>query len=173
MKRWFLVIILALPLLAACGKADGPLQDAVLHYNTLLADGYRRMNMNQLPQAATGERAAKDYYHMAALGEGRVKMDSFLRSIDFNTIKQVADNKALVTTKENWEYKYINIDSGRGGNTLTIHYTARYQLVKQENNWLVAEITILDTDRASDAAELPFFKRPANIPQGSAPQAHP
>jgi len=175
MKKHLILLLSLLSLITGCGqKIDqqppNALHEAIETYNGLLADGYRRLDMNHLVQAATGERALKAYYHMAALGEGGVKMDSALRHLEFAGTKQLAPDKAEVTTKERWEYKYINIENGNTSPLLTVNYTSRYRLVKEKEKWLVAEITILFTDRADDADELAFFKRPAHVPQGSAPK---
>ncbi|MFH1020807.1 MAG: hypothetical protein V1782_09415 [Pseudomonadota bacterium] len=175
MKKHLVVLVSLLSLITGCEQKIGKQPQNALHetvetYNGLLADGYRRMDMNHLTHAATGERAAKAYYHMAALGEGRVKMDSALRNLEFLATKELAPGKAEVTTKERWEYKYIDIKNGKASPRLSVNYTARYRLLKEKEKWLVAEITILYTDRPSDADELAFFKRPAHVPQGSTPE---
>jgi len=88
MKKWVVALLVTL-LIAGCGKTKAPkadpeaLKTTVIHYNALLAEGYRTLNMNPLAQVATKERAQKAYYHMAALGEERKKMESDLRNLDF------------------------------------------------------------------------------------------
>jgi hypothetical protein len=102
----------------------------------------------------------KVYYHMAALGEGGVRMDAFLRNIEFDTYKKNDRGKSEVTTRETWIYKYMNIESGETGRESIINYQTRYFLVKQEGKWLVADLLILSTDKEDDSGMLPFLKRP-------------
>ncbi len=173
MKRYAGVLLFLLLLLVGHDTKFGTPapeepREAIRNYNGLLADGYRRLNMNHLVHAATGDRARKAYYHMAALGEGGVKMDSTLRSLEFIATKQLAPDQAEITCQEQWGYAYINLDNGHTSPRLTVNYTARYRMVKERGKWLVADITILNTDRTSDADELSIFKRPDDRPQGSA-----
>jgi len=177
MKKHLVVLVSLLSFMAGCGQETDKQPPNVLHetietYNGLLADGYRRLNMNHLVHAATGERAIKAYYHMAALGEGGVRMDSVLRDLEFVTTKQPGPDEAEVTTREQWEYRYVNIANGNASPLLTVNYTARYRLVRDKEKWLVAQIAILYTDRPSDAGELVFFERPPHVPQGSAQEGN-
>ncbi|MDH5525115.1 MAG: hypothetical protein OEY01_14150 [Desulfobulbaceae bacterium] len=146
-----------------------PLYGAIITYNGLLADGYRRQDMNHMIHAATPQRALKAYYHMAALGEGGVKMDSVLKKIEFTEQRDLGENKAQVTSREVWEYRYISIVNGDQSPWRTINYTVRYTMEKDGAKWLVANATILYSDRDSDAGDLDFFNRPADVPQGSVP----
>jgi hypothetical protein len=174
MKKYFLILLLSLLCFAGCSQEKkqekkNPLHETIVIYNGLLADGYRRQDMNHLIQAATPQRALKAYYHMAAIGEGGVKMDSVLKKIEFTGHKELAADKAQILTKEVWDYRYISNVTGDKSPLRTINYTVRYTLEKNEAKWLVANATILYGDRKSDAADLDFFKRPQEILQGSVP----
>ena len=175
MKYYLSIIGCLFLLVAGCGQKAGEVppkenfKETIRIYNGLLADGYRRQNMNHLIHAATEKKATKAYYHMAALGEGGVKMDSNLRELEVIGNKHLADNKAEVTCKERWEYRYINIYNGTSSPLLTANYTTRYRLVKEKEKWLVSSVTILYSDRAKDADVLSFLQRPPKVPQGSVP----
>ena len=120
-------------------------KDTVLLYDALLADGYRAQNMNALAQVATEQRAQKAYYHMAALGEGSVKMDSNLNKIIFTDIKIISPDNAEAATEEEWDYKYINYKSGLQVYDNSVAYVLRYHLIKISAKWLVDDITVVSS----------------------------
>lgn len=115
------------------------IKDTIKLYNALLADGYRNHNMNPLVQVATEQRATKAYYHMAALGEAGVKMDSFLKEIKFVTVQIVEPANAAVETEEIWDYAYIDIDSKKQVYDNSVTYKMSYKLIKQNEKWIVEE----------------------------------
>lgn len=173
--RLALLALLSLILPFRGQAADQPpaeLRETIRIYNGLLADGYRRQDMNHLRHAATAERAAQAYYHMAALGEGGVKMDSTLRDLAVVDSKQPSPDTAEVTCRERWEYRYLNLATGNASPLLTVNYTSRYRLRRTNEQWQVADLTVLATDRESDAEELSFFNRPADLPPSQSPQGY-
>ena len=175
MKKYLLILMLLPFVLASCSQekkqeVKNPLHEIIIIYNGLLADGYRRQDLNHMVQAATSRRALKAFYHMAALGEGGVKMDSLLKNIEFTGSKELATGKAQVTTRETWDYRYVSNVTGEKSPLRTINYVVRYTLEKKEERWLVADATILSGDRKSDAGDLDFFNRPPDIPMGSVPR---
>jgi len=159
--------------LASCKPPENnlqqELQETINTYNGLLADGYRRMDMNHLIQVATPQRARAAYHHMSSLGEGGVKMNSTQLTSDCSQAKQTSPDKAETICKEQWKYQYQAIENNNSTPPISIKYTVRYTLAKKKNKWLVANLAILYSDRNSDADQLSFLKRPANIPIGSAP----
>lgn len=136
-----LYLCLILVLLAGCNQEKGRIKDTVIKYNTLLADGYKNLNMTPLLQVATEEQSLKAYYHMAALGEARIKMDAKLRSINFLDIKSLSQ-KSEVRTEEMWDYTHINIDTGQSVFHRTISYRIRYLLIKRSERWFVSDVTV-------------------------------
>ncbi len=121
------------------------IRNTIVLYNALLAKGYRTQDMTVLSEAATEERALKAYYHMAALGEGKVRMDSKLLNIVFNDLQMLSDVKANVDTSEKWDYQYINFDTQSREYENTVDYKLKYSLVKQSGKWFVDDIQILET----------------------------
>ena len=159
MKRFSLVIIAVL-LLAGCSqnKNEGEVKEVVGKYTALLAEGYRNLNMNPLSQVATEERATKAYHHMAALGEARTKMDAQLKEIKFLNVKFVQGDKAEVKTEENWDYTYINIDSGKPEFDNSVAYALTYFLTKKSGKWLVADVTVEKAEEKKSSENI--FNRP-------------
>ncbi len=145
-KRRFLVVLLIL--FSGCNKEKAPsidsaiLKHVIVQYNRLLAEGYRTLNMNTLVQVATEERATKAYYHMAALGEERKRMDSTQTKIDFLDIRSISPEQAEVKTREEWSYKHVNIDSLEVEYQDSILYEMKYTLVRKNDQWFVSDITV-------------------------------
>ena len=127
------------------------MHDVVVEYNGALARGFERMNMNELNRTATDEQAQREFYLMAALGEGRVRMFSTLVDIEFGEVTFPADGQASVTTTETWDYVHESLDtsetvrSERG-----VVYNLRYDLVLQDGRWLVDRVTSLDEPPSSE-----------------------
>jgi len=71
------------------------------------------MNMNELVQVATIEHATKVYNHMAAIGEANIKMNSQLKKIDFIDLKFPKKNKAVVSTREVWDFVHTDINTNK------------------------------------------------------------
>ncbi len=147
MKK-LLIIYVTLSLFSACDKGNDMseeeviLKHVVIQYNTLLADGYRNLNMSQLTKFATRERAQKAYYHMAALGEGRQKMDAKLNNISFSSVTIMLPDTSEVKTIEEWDYTHINIDTNEVVLSKSEIYENTYVLTKDKDTWLVKEITV-------------------------------
>jgi hypothetical protein len=151
MRRLIYILCCAILLFASCevyekkedtAKEERLIKDTVVLYNSLLADGYRKLSMTALVQAATEERATKAYYHMAALGEARVKMDAKIRDFKFLELKLPSQYTAEVMTEEIWDYSYVNVDTGEQVYDNKITYKNRYALTKKTGKWLVYDITV-------------------------------
>lgn len=110
-------------------------------YNQLLREGYQSFNMNPLQQAATKRQAETLYIHMAALGEGRVRMESSLKDIQFTEVNIQQESKATVKTKEVWDFRHIDIDKKQVVlDEKDFEYLITYELVKEGPRWLVAKV---------------------------------
>lgn len=130
----------------------------VMLYDSLLAKGYRSLDMKTLAEAATEERVTKAFYHMAALGESGVKMDSTLQDIKFLDIKVVSPDKAEVITDEKWDYTYINIESDKQVYDNSVEYKLRYNMVKMDKRWLVEDIKVEYSKENKSEKYIPFQK---------------
>ena len=116
--------------------------------------------MNPLQQAATNRQAETLYIHMAALGEGRVRMESSLKKIQFTEVKIQQENKATVKTREVWDFRHTNIDNKQVVlYEIDFEYLITYELVKEGPRWLVAKV-------AAMAGDNPNNKKTEKLAQG-------
>lgn len=167
LKRYMWIItILLLVLPNGCNKSDveteNEIKNTVRLYNTLLAEGYRKLNMSALRQVATERRATKAYFHMAANGEAKVKMDARLNALDFISINQQSDEKAEVSTQEQWHYVYDSLVTEEKIYENDVSYRLTYQLVKVSSRWLIDEIIIEESTEGVGSGKLPFIRRPSD-----------
>jgi hypothetical protein len=158
-KKAVLSILLAAVWIGGCTRDDEKeleaVQDTVLRYTQLLAEGYANMNMTNLQEAATKEQATKAYNHMSALGEAKIKMESHLEDIEFKDIQLSSNNKARVTTREEWNYTHIGTDPKMPSQRVVegLIYDLAYELVKGDGKWLVSSISVLQEDRPAEPAK--------------------
>ncbi|MDO8848072.1 MAG: hypothetical protein Q7W51_06775 [Coriobacteriia bacterium] len=144
------LIALALAVVVGCSPVVSDadvvaVEHAVRAYNEALIKGFVSFDMNALNLTATEEQAQRDYYLMAALGEGRVQMFSTLQSIEFGEVTFPGEGKASVTTTETWDYEHVSLDTSETVRTETgVVYHLQYDLVLQDGRWLVAGVTSLD-----------------------------
>ena len=148
LKNKLLVVACIFLLLNSCtmgtdnSDEETILKHVVIQYNTLLAEGYRNLNMVGLRSVATEERAMKANYHMSALSEGKEKMDAAQESISFSNIKIISPNQAELKTREKWEYTHINIDTGEKKSPISVSYVLKYMLTRENSSWLVSNIDV-------------------------------
>ena len=170
-----LLIVLLFPLLLVsfgCRETPLPLsptetavRNQVVAYTALLAEGYETLSMNHLLQVATEERAMKAFYHMAALGEARVRMIAVLEKINFAEVAFPDDSQAQVRTSEKWSYQYRDVDTDAERFTNHADYSLLYTLLRRDGVWLVAEVEVVEATEEKSAHELErFFQRPASDP---------
>src|SRR5690348_6659447 len=91
--------------------AGSPQEEArktVTRYNSLLEQGYRNLNMTPLQEVATMDVAMKAYYHMAAIGEGKARMISRQKRIEFLKIETPSPGFCEVQTREVWDFAYAD-----------------------------------------------------------------
>ncbi|SNB47388.1 hypothetical protein [Geobacter sp. DSM 9736] len=160
-----LVVLIALSMLfTACSKEPAPpvknpaspvgnpstsadpearVKEVIMRYNQLLAYGYQNLNMNPLQEVASVRQAEKAYHHMAALGEGGVRMLSHLKQIDFEKM-DLSDRKAVVRTREVWDFSYSDIRTEkRKDDVKDFLYLMEYTLVDDNGRWLIQETAVI------------------------------
>jgi hypothetical protein len=127
-------------------------KDTILRYNQLLSEGYAKMNMTPLKEVATEEHAQKVYYHMAALGEAKIRMESKLVNIEFSDIQFPKKDLAKVKTNEKWDYTHVNIGTKMPAQKVVkgLIYRLSYELVKTDGRWLVSSVSVLEENKPSD-----------------------
>ena len=88
----------------AANTAADTSHSLITKYNALLSEGYKTTNRTKLHEVTTPELAEKAYYHMAAIGEGKSRMVSELKKLDFIETDCAAPAKCRVVTKERWDF---------------------------------------------------------------------
>lgn len=137
------------------------LKETVITYITLLADGYTKQDMSFLVHSATQKRAMKAYHHMSSMGEGGVRMEPNLRSVEIGDAILLPGMAALVQTQEEWDYTYYSTKTGEKVFSNNVRYTLTYELIRNKTDrWLVDNIHIDYMEEGSGKGELPFFSRP-------------
>ena len=167
MNARFIRMIFALQFLllistgCSTSKTDtGRIEEAIRRYNTLLAEGYRTQDMNPLQEVTTREQAVKLYHHMAALGEGRLRLESQLKEIDFKKIERRDTGHAVVETEEIWDFTHYRTDSGeKHAEERDFVYRMGYILQKKDGRWVITEVTTIGGTSTNCVIPLPVFDR--------------
>jgi hypothetical protein len=117
-------------------------------YNQLLSEGYKTTNMTKLQEVATPEIAEKAYYHMAAIGEGKSRMVSELKKINYVETDCSQATKCRVVTKERWDFGYSDILTGKRSNEVKDYiYDVQYLLENRQGRWVITEISATGEER--------------------------
>ncbi len=144
MKKCIAILVLAAAAVS-CTTVDTreaeQVKETVKRYNAQLAQGYATMNMAGLAQVAEDSQTSKVYFHMAALGEGRIRMMSELKDISFRDIRFAAATSASVKTREVWDFRHVNIDTGKvERDEKGFVYQINYHLAKKNGAWWVRDV---------------------------------
>jgi hypothetical protein len=149
-RKKLLLMFIGLMLFACTAESPESKQvkEVIMQYNALLAEGYKKMNMNPLQLVATEAVATKAYYHMAALGEAKVRMTSTLKDVIFNEVKFPNTDMANVTTRETWDFIHNDIKTGKTvleekGYT----YEITYDLKKDGGQWKINNLSAKGAER--------------------------
>ena len=138
------------------GSPTEVVQKTIKRYNQLLAEGYQKLNMTNLQEVTTEDLAVKAYYHVAALTEGKSKMVSELKNIDFIKVDFDQPSKARVVTKETWDFAYVDMQTGAKKEEVKDYiYHVAYALDNKQGKWIINEITATGEDRK----EMPSWRQ--------------
>ena len=150
MKITYMILVLLMTLLA-CSRDTADIKQVkgtIIRYNQLLAEGYTKMNMNPMQEVATEEQATKVYYHMAALGEAKVRLESEVKEIEFLDIQSIDIQNVAVRTRETWDFRHVNYETLQIGlQEKGFIYTLKYELTKKGDRWLVSRVTALGEEK--------------------------
>jgi len=139
------------PAPAKASSTSTPVEQAhnlIVRYNQLLSEGYKAINMTRLQEVTTPELAEKAYYHMAAIGEGKSRMVSELKKINFVETDCSQLTKCRVASKEWWDFGYADILTGKRSNEVKDYiYDVHYLLENRQGRWLITEITATGEER--------------------------
>lgn len=190
MMRGFGHTLLILCMMCAWGGCMAPPADrqetdrikaCIRRYNLLLADGYRALDMTPLQEVASQEQATKLYYHMAALSEGKVKMDSTLKNPEFIRINITKPDEASVATRETWDFAHVDMRTGKKlAEERDFIYEMDYLLKRREGRWVITGVTTVSGASTTTTIPWPVIDRqgkrtyPAGqSPVNSSPAGHP
>ena len=135
------------------GGVEDSVKNVIVRYNELLTFGYQNLNMNPLQEVATLRQAEKAYFHMAALGEGNVRMVSRLNKIDFDRVTFPEPHKAVIKTRETWDFSYTNIKTGeKKEEQKDFVYLMTYTMEQNDNRWLITDIVASSEERPIEKA---------------------
>ena len=125
----------------------------VLRYNQLLIFGYENLNMNFLQEVATKEQAEKAYFHMAAIGEGGVRMRARLNAIEWEKIDQTKKDVVTVKTIEHWDFAYHDLKSDKKTEEhKDFVYRMTYTMTPDKaGKWLISNIKAISDDASGKA----------------------
>ena len=162
----------------ASSKEAELIKGTIRRYNQLLIEGYKKMNMNPLQEVTTPEQAEKLYFHMAALGEGRLRLDSTLKDISFASIDMSKPGEATVITRETWDFTHVNLNTGgKFAEEKDFIYEMRYTLKSREGRWLITNVSTIGGTSTNTVIPWPEIDRqgrakgPGHVDTGAAAPA--
>ena len=186
MSRLFIASLLLITalLISACVREkeeQSQIKAVVVRYNQLVAECYRTHNMNLMQEAANREQAEKLYIHMAAIGEGQLRMESTLKDIAFKKIALPKPDQATVETKEVWDFTYVDIKANRVFyQEKDFIYEMGYTLGKINGRWIVTNVVTVSGTSTNAVVPWPEIDRKGNRsypagqgPENSKPVGHP
>ena len=149
---------------AACSpvsEENTQLKSVINRYNQLLVQGYTTLNMNPLQEVATKELAEKAYYHMAALGEGGMRMESKLKKIDFKEVKFLKPGEVYVITRETWDFSHNDVKTGeKKYEQKDFDYETKYELKKEDTRWMIQKINAVEGNPSKKTEAPKWFSTP-------------
>jgi hypothetical protein len=144
----------------AASVTSEAVHNLITTYNSLLSEGYKTTDMTKLQEVTTPELAEKAYYHMAAIGEGKSRMVSELKKLDFIETDCSKPSTCRVVTKEIWDFAYADILTGvRSNEVKDYRYDVQYLLENRQGRWLIIEITATGEERKELPAWNKMFKK--------------
>ena len=138
--------------LGACAKPEEQLdsqtiaiRQSVTDYNDALVRAFATLDLGELESVATTEQVAEETYTLTQLQSENAVMNAELVSVEFGDVVVYAEDDVSITTHETWDYDYVSLEtsetirSERG-----VEYDLRYDLVLQEDRWLVYAVDAFD-----------------------------
>lgn len=163
------VVLLACLALGGCYGQRGDateIRAAIKRYNQLLIEGYRTFNMNPLQEVVTPEQATKLYYHMSAMGEGKLRMESALKEITFVKMEFAKPGEATVETKEIWDFTHFNMTTGKKyAEEKDFVYHMGYSLKKEKGRWVIYNVNTVSGESTNMVIPWPEIDRKGTMKQ--------
>lgn len=167
-------IALLLPGCGRGGREGDAVRATVVRYDELLRDGYQRQNMTFMREVASEEQAQKLYQHMAALGEGNLRLSAALRDLQFVKVDLPAPGEATAETREVWDFTHHRIATGeKFAEEKGFVYRVAYALRKREGRWIVTRADVTGTQAGETTVPWPALDRAGNVRRDGPPGAAP
>lgn len=129
-------------------------KNMIVRYCQLLVYGYENLDMNPLQEVATARLAERAYHHMAAIGEGGVRMTSRVKKIDVTLVRFTLPGKATVKSREVWDFAYNDIRTGvKKEEMKDFVYLMEYTLEKHDGRWLIVDIAAGSEEKPKTPAQ--------------------
>lgn len=179
----FQIVMLALlsvmPL--ACTDINNDARDmehVIRRYNQLVIQGYRNQDMNPMQEVTTEEQARKLYHHMAALGEGQLRMESELKGIIFKKTDLRGSSEATVETEETWDFSHRKMATNeKFAEEKGFIYRMGYVLNKKDGRWMITQVNTISGTSTNTVIPWPQLDRKGNrvnpSRDGAKPANHP
>lgn len=133
---------------------------SVVRYNDLLRDGYQRQNMSWMREVASDEQAQKLYSHMAALGEGNLRLTSALKELQFVRVEFPAEGEATVETRETWDFTHHRIATGeKYAEERGFIYRMSYTLRRKQQRWIIERVDVISGEATTTTIPWPTMDR--------------
>ena len=168
-------LLLGLVLITGCANEGGDakaVKGTIGRYNELLSSGYRTFNMNPLQEVTTPEVATKAYHHMAALGEGKLRMESTVKKVKFLSIRFTGKEEAAVETSEIWDFTHVDITTGKTySQERDFIYDMAYTLKKSGDRWIIERVNTIKGESTNSVVPWPETNR-QGPPKPAAGEGH-
>lgn len=115
---------------------------AVRAYNKALVSAYRQNDPAPLRDFATDREFNKVSHLIEDILSQSLIMEAELERMRIEKVERWGPDNVVVTTKENWRYRRINVKTKEEAKPLTsIEYHMRYNMVREKGLWKVFDLS--------------------------------
>lgn len=139
-RNLFIIILFAV---AGWGDERKLIHDSIRGYTQGIITASKKDNVEHMEPYATEKRAQKLFVWLKSWHENNYFMDSAIDKIEFLSYKNNG-KKAVVTTREKWRYRYIQIVTREVTQPwMQAEYIMRYVVLKDGKYWKIDEAEIV------------------------------
>jgi hypothetical protein len=139
--RYLAIIFVLLGCTSEVNRENQVLKDAVRRYNRAAMEAYRVGTVEPLQGKVTQKERGRLELLIGLLKNKRVFLDGSLKSIDFREVMVRGEDRASISTEEQWEYRHIDtLSRAVVSPKEKAHYSLIYHLVKKKGLWLVDRV---------------------------------
>jgi len=142
MKLLFISILLV-PFFLNAQVDNKDIKKVIISYNQGIIKAAKTSETDHMNSYAKEDIVKKFHLWIKSWHDNNLFMDAKIKDISFQKI-DVKNNKAKVTTNEEWIYRYIDIKTRKQvlDATLVI-YNMKYTLSKESNKWIIEKIDVI------------------------------